>query len=230
MNVFSFCLYGGYNDRYYPGMIENIQLVHKHFPGWFVFVYTGPDVTPEMMATLRDAPYVVVKPTGKTGIENMIDRFTAIDEPDVDVMFVRDADSRIHWRDRWAITDFMNSPHFIAHTIRDHKEHSASLMGGLWALRKSAGINIREEYEAYKLNPIDRGIALDQNFLSVKIYPRVKMNILVHHGGGPTNSFETVRTFPTPWTETLYCGQVERPGFSEEAPKRPQPFRLKLSR
>jgi hypothetical protein len=95
MNVFSFCLYGPYNARYYPGMIENIQLIHKHFPGWFVFVYVGSDVTIEMVAKLQSAPYVVVKQTGKTGIENMIERFYAIDEPDVETMFVRDADSRI---------------------------------------------------------------------------------------------------------------------------------------
>ena len=235
MNVFSFCLYGPYNSRYYPGMIENIHLIHKHFPGWFVFVYTGSDVTPEMMAKLRDAPYVVVKPTGKTGIENMIDRFTAIDEPDVDVMFVRDADSRVHWRDRWAIMDFMNSPQFTAHTIRDNKEHSASLMGGLWALRKSAGINIRKEYEAYKLNPEDRGIALDQNFLSCRIYPKVWDNLLVHIGKGPKGYRETVRDFPTPWNESLFCGQIEPPGFIEtettvERKPIPLPFRLKLSR
>lgn len=229
MNVFSFCLYGPYNDRYYPGMIENVQLILRHFPGWFIFVYIGSDVDADMIAKLQTAPNVVVKFTGKTGIENMIERFTVIDEPNVDVMFVRDADSRVHWRDRWAITDFMSSPQFVAHTIRDHKEHSASLMGGLWALRKSAGVNIRTEYEAYKLNPEDRGIALDQNFLSVKIYPKIKDRILVHHGGGPTGRHETVRPFPTPWSETLYCGQVEKPGFSESEPVR-QPFRLKLSR
>jgi len=226
MNVFSFCLYGPYNARYYPGMIENIQLIHTHFPGWFVFVYVGSDVTAEMIGTLQRAPYVVVKLTGKTGIENMIERFYAIDEPDVQTMFVRDADSRIHQRDRWAINEFMNSQ-FTAHTIRDHKEHSASLMGGLWGLRKSAGVNIREEYEAYKLNPEDRGIALDQNFLSCRIYPKVKGGLLVHHGGGPVGRLETVRPFPTPWTDASYCGKVERPGFRED---RPEPFRLKLSR
>ena len=226
MNVFSFCLYGPYNARYYPGMIENIQLIHTHFPGWFVFVYVGSDVTAEMVGTLQRAPYVVVKLTGKTGIENMIERFYAIDEPDVQTMFVRDADSRVHQRDRWAINDFMNSQ-FIAHTIRDHKEHSASLMGGLWGLRKSAGVNIREEYEAYKLNPEDRGIALDQNFLSCRIYPKVKGVLLVHHGGGPIGRLETVRPFPTPWTDASYCGKVERPGFQEG---RREPFRLKLSR
>jgi hypothetical protein len=207
-------------------MIENIQLIHTHFPGWFVFVYVGSDVTPEMISTLQRAPYVVVKMTGKTGIENMIERFYAIDEPDVETMIVRDADSRVHQRDRWAINDFMNSPQFVAHTIRDHKDHSASLMGGLWGLRKSATINIRTEYEAYKLNPQDLGIALDQNFLTSRIYFKVRNALLVHHGAGPTGRLETVRPFPTPWTEASYCGKIERPGFQEGR----EPFRLKLSR
>ena len=226
MNVFSFCLYGPYNARYYPGMIENIQLIHRHFPEWFVFVYVGSDVAPEMVAMLRSAPRVVLRFTGKTGIENMIERFYAIDEPDVDLMVVRDADSRVHSRDRWAIHDFLASPQFVLHTIRDHKEHSASIMGGLWALRKSSGIDMHAEYEAYRANPEDRGIALDQNFLSCRIYPKLCNRMLVHLGRGPSTPRETVRGFPTPWTERLYCGQIERPGFVEGD----RPFRLKLSR
>lgn len=226
MNVFSFCLYGPYNARYYPGMIENIQLIQRHFPEWFVFVYVGSDVPPEMVSILQSAPRVVLRFTGKTGIENMIERFYAIDEPDVDLMVVRDADSRVHSRDRWAIHDFLASPQFVLHTIRDHKEHSASIMGGLWAIRKSSGIDMHAEYEAYKLNPEDRGIALDQNFLSCRIYPKLRDRILVHLGRGPSTPRETIRGFPTPWTERLYCGQIERPGFVEGD----RPFRLKLSR
>lgn len=226
MNVFSFCLYGPYNARYYPGMIENIQLIQRHFPEWFVFVYVGSDVPPEMVSMLQSAPRVVLRFTGKTGIENMIERFYAIDEPDVDLMVVRDADSRVHSRDRWAIHDFLASPQFVLHTIRDHKEHSASIMGGLWAIRKSSGIDMHAEYEAYKLNPEDRGIALDQNFLSCRIYPKLRDRILVHLGRGTSTPRETIRGFPTPWTERLYCGQIERPGFVEGD----RPFRLKLSR
>ena len=226
MNVFSFCLYGPYNARYYPGMIENIQLIQRHFPEWFVFVYVGSDVPPEMVSMLQSAPRVVLRFTGKTGIENMIERFYAIDEPDVDLMVVRDADSRVHSRDRWAIHDFLASPQFVLHTIRDHKEHSALIMGGLWAIRKSSGIDMHAEYEAYKLNPEDRGIALDQNFLSCRIYPKLRDRILVHLGRGPSTPRETIRGFPTPWTERLYCGQIERPGFVEGD----RPFRLKLSR
>jgi hypothetical protein len=64
--------------------------------------------------------------------------------------------------------------------------------------------------------------------LSCRIYPKVWDNLLVHIGKGPKGYRETVRDFPTPWTESLYCGQVEKPGFNEEAPMRP--FRLKLSR
>lgn len=212
-------------------MLENIQLIRRHFPDWYIFIYLGSDVTSEFIVKLQ-TPHVILHFTGKTGIENMIERFYAIDDPSVDLMVVRDADSRVHWRDRWAIMDFVNSP-FVAHTIRDHKEHSASLMGGLWALRKSAGVNIRKEYEEYRLNPEDRGIALDQNFLSCRIYPKVCDKLLVHLGKGPKGYRETVRDFPTPWNESLYCGQVEPPGFSETnttVQRRPLPFRLKLSR
>lgn len=229
MNVFSFCLYGPYNARYYPGMIENIHLIHRHFPGWGIFVYLGSDVTPEMVAMLQSAPRVVLRFTGKTGIENMIERFYAIDEPGVELMVVRDADSRVHYRDRWAIRDFISSPEFVLHTIRDHAQHSASIMGGLWALRKSSGINMHAEYEAYKLNPEDRGLALDQDFLSCRLYSKFRSKILVHLGRGPSTRYETVRKFPMPWTDQLYCGQIEPPGFVDSEGTS-QPFRLKLSR
>ena len=39
VNVFSFCLYGPVNRRYYPEpMIENIALVGKYYPDWKVYI------------------------------------------------------------------------------------------------------------------------------------------------------------------------------------------------
>lgn len=218
MNVFSFCLYGPYNDRYYPGMIQNIQLIHKHFPGWYIYVYVGSDVTPDMIGMLQSAPRVIVRFTGITGIVNMIHRFFPIDEPGVDVMFVRDADSRIHSRDRWAIRRFLESP-YIAHTIRDHSEHKCRLMGGLWGIRKSAGVNIHEQYAQYEANPEWRGMAWDQDFLSSRIFPLVAPNLLAHISLGPSFPPEKNETFPNPWREELYCGRIETANYVEPAPR-----------
>jgi hypothetical protein len=210
VNVFSFCLYGAYNPRYYPGMTENIRLVLTYFPDWKVYVYIAPDVDADFVNTLRQYGNVVLRETGVTGSINMIHRFYAIDEPNVDLMMVRDADSRIHWKDRWAIRDFMAKSYYVAHTIRDNIVHNARMMGGLWGLRKSAGINVHQEYEAFCQNQKDDGMGHDQNFLSHGIYPKVLPRLLVHKCQDVARYLgEHCVVFPFEWTNDIYCGRIE---------------------
>lgn len=223
MKVFSFCLYGPYNPRYYPGMIENIHLIHKHFPEWYIYIYLGADIDTHTVNVLSSAPRVILRWTGKIGAGNMINRFFAIDEPGVELMMVRDADSRIHWRDRWAIRQFVNSPQHVAHCIRDNREHTASLMGGLWGIRKTASLHIETDYEAYKRNPIVVGLAHDQDFLGICIYPSVFSRLLVHNGNdGPCAIGEKCVKFPFPPQDDFYCGKVERPGFVDTPGPKPE--------
>lgn len=139
----------------------------------------------------------------------MIERFFAVDEPEVDVMMVRDADSYVHYRDRWAIHKFLSSP-YIAHTIRDHEQHTAPLMGGLWGLRKSAGLRIRDLYASYIDNvSLGHRVAHDQNFLMDRIYPQVLGGLLVHYSEGPVFKGETAIPFPFQWTPDFFCGRIE---------------------
>lgn len=221
MKVFSFCLYGPYNERYYPGMVENIHLIHKHFPGWYIFIYVGADVDQHTIDILASAPRVILRMTGKLGADNMVHRFFAIDEPGVELMMVRDADSRVHWRDRWAIRQFETSP-AIAHSIRDCPVHTAALMGGLWGLKKAANIHMQTEYEKFKATPVIMGLSYDQDFLANRVYETVKPNMLSHTGnGGPCGIGETCRPFPFPDQDNFYCGKVEYTGFVDvPAPNR----------
>jgi hypothetical protein len=235
MKVFSFCLYGPYNERYYPGMLQNLQLINKHFPDWYTFIYIGADVDAHTVSVFQTAPKVIIRYTGQVGAINMIHRFFAIDEPGVEVMMVRDADSRVHWKDRWAIRQFDRSTGFVAHAIRDNNQHTAPLMGGLWGLRKTSGINVREEYAIFKANPLELGFAHDQDFLSVRIHPKVLGRVLAHIGGGaPQAAGETAREFPFPWINDVYCGRVESSNFQDsDEPSVSKPFRMppmKLSR
>jgi len=214
VNAFSFCLYGPSNPRYYTPLLENIGIVQQYFPGWKVWIYIAPDVDPSYVAVLRTYSNVVLCPTSTLGAANMILRFYAIDHPDVEIMFVRDADSLIHWKDRWAIQRFLEQPQYVAHTIRDHKDHTSKLMGGLWGVRKSVGLNIEEQYKTYLKNPIDLGIAHDQNFLSARIYPLVLPNLLVHYSNDRLVSGENGEPFPFAWSDEIYCGKIERPSQS----------------
>ena len=216
VNVFSFCLYGPENPRYYPGMLENISIVEKHFPDWKVYVYIGDDVEPSMVEKLGTYPNTLLRFTHVLGAANMIHRFYAIDEPGVDLMLVRDADSRIHWKDRWAIREFMKRPEFVAHTIRDHIEHTAYMMGGLWGIRKSSGLNLTYEYSKYReATELGHRHGHDQNFLADVIYPKVVSKLLVHYSSNERRlTNETAVEFPFEWIDDIYCGRIES-GFCE---------------
>jgi hypothetical protein len=146
----------------------------------------------------------------------MMERFFAIDDEDVEIMMVRDADSHVHWKDRWAINDFLSKPEFLVHTIRDHVEHTAKLMGGLWGMRKIPEFSIRKQYELFTQNPIDRGYGLDQSFLTTYIYPYIINVLLVHVSGGFVFQNEHSVKFPFVYSESLYCGRNDGSDFVDK--------------
>jgi hypothetical protein len=97
-------------------------------------------------------------------------------------------------------------------------------MGGLWGLRKSAGVNIHEQYAIYEANPEYRGMAWDQDFLSSRIFPLVSRGLLAHIGLGPTYPPEKIEVFPTPWTDEVYCGKIEASDYIDPpAQDKPEP-------
>lgn len=223
VNVFSFCLYGPENPKYHVGILENLQIIQQYFSDWKVYVYVGSDITEERIAKILAYPQVVLRKTGKLGESNMIDRFCAIDEHDVDVMFVRDADSRIHWKDRWAIQQFLSTSYSL-HIIRDHKDHTCPILGGLWGLRKS-NVSIRDLYTRYTEDKsLGHRWAHDQNFLADVVYPKFKREALVHFSHDCIYHGEIGFPFPFEWTNDLYCGRIEQPMFQEQAKQKERPL------
>jgi hypothetical protein len=219
MNVFSFCLYNPYNGLYYDGLLENIALIHTHFPGWGIFVYIGNDVPSSFVNTLV-ARGVQIRYTNDVGPINMIHRFLAIEEPGVDIMIVRDADSRVHWKDRWAIREFVKSP-YLAHTIRDNPVHLIPMLGGLWGLKRSAGIPVYSCFQHYKENQVTLEMGKDQTFLNMYIWYRVRHSLLVHTSIAYNSGNDILVSFPFPWTNDIYCGRIEPLGYVE--PPMPEP-------
>lgn len=217
--VFSFALYGE-NPLYTYGLLENIGLIGHHFPTWKVYVYHSPDVPESVLNVLRPCSSVVLRPTGVNGSPNKTYRFFAIDEPDVEVMFVRDADSRVHWKDRWAIREFLKS-NMDAHVIRDNPMHTAPITGGLWGIRKSTRVHIQNLYDAYSKKDIEDRWCSDQNFLADMLYPKIYKNLLVHFGAGQHRYRENIYVFPFPWSEETYCGRIQTGTFIDygEPPK-----------
>lgn len=222
MIVFSFSLYGN-ADMYTKGMIENANILSRHFPDARVQVYAANDVPSEILRQLSEIPCVrIVRVPRKKGILNMFDRFTAIDDPDCSLMFVRDADSRPHARDIACMEDFIQSDKML-HIIRDHYWHGfIHIPGGLWGIRQSAlsalkepmaanikqWINKRQKpYAFYKRSTLPA--QCDQLFLRDVIYLHLKDNALIHDRSGAMEG--EVRTpFRVPIQDRLFCGQVHR--------------------
>jgi hypothetical protein len=216
VKVFSFCLYGPPNPRYYPiPMTQNIELIQKHFPGWKVYLYVSPDVDEGFIQQVSKYSNVVLKPTGKLGTINRLERLFAIDEPEVETMFVRDADSRVHWKDRWAINDFLSKPQFIGHVIRDHKEHGVKIPAGLLGLHK-INLHVRTLYEKFLKNPKDLFFGedgIDQSFLGSYLYSIITSKTLIHYSHKHILIGENGVEFPFVYDNSCFCGKPDGPEF-----------------
>ena len=247
MNAFSFCLYGPETPKYYFGLLENIRLINQHFPDWKIFVYLGNDVPESFEKRLRSNPTLVTRRTGVDGHLNSIYRFFAIDEPSVSTMMVRDADSRVHWKDRWAIRNFMDSSSGV-HIIRDHIEHTIQILAGLWGVKKSAiPFSVQELYQTWTPRfagsgnrDEPTGFGIDQNFLKLVLYPMISTEALVHYSNNRLMVGELGIEFPFEWKNDVYCGRVELEYLDKFYPDNPHvkrpglqlpkvPVRLNLS-
>jgi hypothetical protein len=237
VNAFSFCLFGETSVLYHRGLLENIDMIKSHYPGWVIYVYLGADTEPGYRSYLLRDPVIRVRDTGITGFKNTVHRFFAIDEPDVEVCFFRDADSRVHWKDRWAIDGFLTT-RYGAHIIRDHPEHSTGIAAGMWGLRKGVlGQSMRALFDGW--TPIFagsgapsavEGFGIDQNFLVKEVYPRIQSVALVHFSNDQRFDWEAGAAFPFQWTKDIYCGRRETPPFRDTTkPLRFPPALVKLS-
>ncbi len=204
VKVFSFCLYGS-NPKYTTGVIENIKIINQKFPEWFTYVYYD-DVPENVLDEIKTYNNIELLKSNYTGAKTMLDRFKPIDNKDVEIMMVRDVDSRIHNRDIWAIKSFIKSDKQF-HIIRDHKWHTALVMGGLWGIKQGLlKFNIENDISKY-CDRWPNQQQVDQIYLINFLYPEIKNHTLIH-GILKMDDDEDIIPFPCPIKDYDFCGQV----------------------
>jgi hypothetical protein len=131
-SVIAFSLYGN-NPKYVQGAIENAKLKDTYFPGWTLRYYVLPSFPTDIINTLKGYGAEVEYPPVELGDEKlgMFWRFLVADDPKVERFIIRDTDSRLNARDRFAVEEWMNSEK-SCHVIRDHPLHYLIMNGGLW--------------------------------------------------------------------------------------------------
>lgn len=209
MIYFSFSLYGK-KDKYNRGMIANAEILRVRFPTARVVVYAADDVPATTIETLHTFTNVTIIPTiRKPNCECSFDRFLAIDISDCDIMFARDADSRVHERDAACIEDFINTPSKLFHIIRDHFYHTEKVMGGMWGIRKSALLEpIEKTINAWKSQNNSEIYGTDQYFLKNVFYNRLLPTALIHDRNNRFEPAECHTPFRVGIVDNLFIGQV----------------------
>ena len=118
MKIFSFCIYG-FDLKYYLGLVENIRIINKYYPDYYIYLYYGIDNLNNILENIKNNfKNIKLLPTNKNGAINMILRYLPIIDDDVEITIIRDADSEVNERDRWCINDFLSKNNkFFSNTL-----------------------------------------------------------------------------------------------------------------
>jgi len=167
MKYISFSLWGD-KPIYNIGTIKNAELREKIYPDWTMVVYYDNSVPETTINRLKELGVLTIDMTNKN-IYGMFWRFFAESLPDSEYAIFRDSDSRITFREKLAVDEWITSGKSL-HVMRDHPAHGIpfgnnemGILGGMWGI-KSNVINLTKLIDEYILNKtLDYGS--DQNFL-----------------------------------------------------------------
>lgn len=200
MNVVSVSLYGP-DPKYVVGAVKNADLVKRFYPGWEYWVYTeqGHAAIGELIC----AGAKVWQMPPSVGHEGMFWRFLAIDEPGVERMIVRDADSRVNAREAAAVSEWIAEGTDF-HVMRDHPDHAHwPILGGMWGC---AGGAIRSMWNDVCEWPKRTAKLDDMRFLGERIWP-LALKSMTHHSSVPT-PHPNAKPFPPHESVQGFCGEI----------------------
>jgi hypothetical protein len=182
LKVISFSLWGN-NEKYTKGAILNAELALEIYPEWVCWFYIHKDSVPnDIVEKLLEFPNVNIIFIELTLATSM--RFRSIDNPNVDMMLVRDCDSQLSKREKICVDQWLKSDKRL-HIIRDHPHHcnptGHRIMAGMFGMKKApywiGWDKIFERYLQY-----DGKWGLDQDMLQQEVYPLFSKycDIMVH--------------------------------------------------
>jgi hypothetical protein len=194
--VISFSLWGE-NPMYWTGALKNIQLAKVFYPGWVCRFYVDLKSPSALIKTISEADCEMILMEPSDEFAGLFWRFYAAE--DTDVMICRDTDSRLSKREVDAVEQWLDTDNHF-HIMRDHPQHTALIMGGMWGCRNLEGIKDLIDQYQYKCLK-----GTDQLFLAQMIYPQVKNCALIHDS---YNHFSDGVDFPTPRLNDDFVGRV----------------------
>jgi hypothetical protein len=167
MNYISFSLWGD-KPIYNVGGIRNAEQYKNFYTDWKMILYYDNSVPKETIEELKKLDVCLVDMTDKN-INGYFWRFLAESIDDAEYVIFRDCDSRLSFREKFAVDEWINSGKSL-HVMRDHPAHripygndSLGILAGMWGIIKNK-INLKEMITEYnKVKNLNYGA--DQHFL-----------------------------------------------------------------
>ena len=136
--ILSYSLYGD-NSRYFDALYENITFINSQYGDIFsISIVIGKNV-PEKWVAKLDIPNVLIVGCDNSHLQNIHEDFYRV-YPILsrkgEVCFFRDADSYLTKNEVDSMIRFINSD-YTYHIVRDHPNHLAPIMGGLFGIKDS---------------------------------------------------------------------------------------------
>lgn len=211
-NVIAFSLFGG-NSKYCESAVINALEQPRLYPEWTCRFYVDETVPDFIKTRLHDAgAQVVAVDESMQHWPGPMWRFAAYDDPELDRVVFRDADSVISEREAGAVREWIESG-LPFHAMRDSGSHCELLLAGLWGVSRGALPNMHEMVDDYLKVPPESMHFADQYFLREYVWPYARHHIMQHDS---LFDFMQPRPFPDgPYSTMFHTGCVETtPSFS----------------
>ena len=133
--LITFSLWGN-DPLYVEGAFLNAKLAEEIYPEWICRYYiAGKNTTQSVIQKIKTCPNTeVVIIDEKGGTNFSMNRFTACDDSDVECFISRNTDSRLSYREKEAVDEWLKSDKGF-HIMRDHPNHVCALMPGMWGMK-----------------------------------------------------------------------------------------------
>lgn len=217
--IISFCIYGN-NPKYVNAALKNIKLQEQYYPDWICRFYVDKNIDETVLKELKETPSEVIIKEPVKGHLGMLNRFEPLKDKTIDRFIVRDTDSRLNIREAEAVNEWIESGKEF-HIIRDHIQHRAPIVGGLWGASYKFINKIADKYDHMikqyldSLDPLrifshPRGpyFNTDQPFLWKYIWPMIINTHIAHIKNIPELKFtgnEKILKYELP--DNSFCGQ-----------------------
>tara|TARA_R110002020_G_scaffold98042_1_gene233705 strand:- start:216 stop:887 length:672 start_codon:yes stop_codon:yes gene_type:complete len=202
MKIIAFSLWGD-DPRYTLGALQNVSLAKLVYPDWICRFYVGKSTPEHIVDLLFEFDNVEIIPMPEEGDwTGMFWRFKAASDPKMEALIVRDCDSRLWFREKAAVDEWLSSDKQF-HIMRDNEQHTTPILGGMWGVKGGFLRDIEKQIDAYRQEDYWQ---IDQEFLKEVLYTQVRDKALVHDPFFERRPFPTTERDPNHFVGQAYAG------------------------